>query len=148
MDKSDRVPTASITIVEGVLFLYYYFFETRKLFKILFIYLFIFGFTGSLLLCKSFSLAGAAPCLHYTGFSLLWLFLWNMSSRTRGLNSHGAWAQLLCDMWDLLETEIQPTSPALAGRCITTGLPGKSKEALYFKNFMKLTTGLLKIIEV
>ena len=90
-----------------------------------------------MLLCKSFSVAGVAPRLHYVGFSVRWLFLWNMSSRARGLSSHGAWAQLLCGMWDLLETEVQPMSPALAGRCITTGLPGKSKEVLYFFLFQE-----------
>ena len=43
------------------------------------------------------------------------------------LNSYGAWAQLLCNMWDLPRPEIEPVSPALAGRFLTTGPPGKSR---------------------
>ena len=36
-------------------------------------------------------------------------------------------ALLPCDMWDLPGPEVKPMSPALAGRFLTTGPPGKSK---------------------
>ena len=40
-------------------------------------------------------------------------------------NSCGAWASLLCSMWDLPAPEIQPMSPALAEGFFTTEPPGK-----------------------
>ena len=43
-----------------------------------------------------------------------------------GLSSRGAWAQLLRGICDLLTAEIEPMSPALAGRFFTTEPPGKS----------------------
>ena len=42
------------------------------------------------------------------------------------LNCCGAEAWLLCDLWDLLGPGIEPMSPAMAGRFITTEPPGKS----------------------
>ena len=56
----------------------------------------------------------------------------------RGLGSCGSWAleyslsscgtqaQLLHGLWDLPRPEVEPMSPALAGRFFTTDLPGKS----------------------
>ena len=44
----------------------------------------------------------------------------------RGLSSCGAWAQLLCDMWDLPGPGIESVFPALASGFLTTELPGKS----------------------
>ena len=51
----------------------------------------------------------------------------NCDSRApeRNLSSCGAWAQLLRGMWDLPGPEVEPLSPALAGRFLTTTLPGK-----------------------
>ena len=40
------------------------------------------------------------------------------------LNSCAAWAQLLCIMWDLPRSGIEPMSPALAGGFFTTEPPG------------------------
>ena len=37
----------------------------------------------------------------------------------------GAQTQLLCSPWNLPGPGIKPVSPALAGRFVTTGLPGK-----------------------
>ena len=37
------------------------------------------------------------------------------------------WAQLLCGTWDLPRPGIEPVSPALAGRFLTTGPLGKSQ---------------------
>ena len=42
------------------------------------------------------------------------------------LSSCGAWAQLLCGIWDLPGAGIEPVSPALAGGFLTTVPPGKS----------------------
>ena len=44
----------------------------------------------------------------------------------RRLSSCGARASLLLGMWDLPGPGIEPVSPALAGRFLTTVLPGKS----------------------
>ena len=44
----------------------------------------------------------------------------------RRLSSCGAWASLLHSMWDLLRSVLEPVSPALAGRFLTTVPPGKS----------------------
>ena len=46
------------------------------------------------------------------------------------LSSCGTRAQLLHGMWDLPGPGIEPMSPALAGRFLTTVPPGKSLEAL------------------
>ena len=41
------------------------------------------------------------------------------------LSSCGPRALLLCGMWDLPGPELEPVSPALAGRFLTTAPPGK-----------------------
>ena len=77
--------------------------------------------------------------LQCRGFSLRWLLLLqSMGSRHRGfsscgsralerrLSSCGAWAQLLCGMWDLPGPGLEPVSPALADRFLTTVPLGKS----------------------
>ena len=43
----------------------------------------------------------------------------------RRLSSCGAWASLLRGMWDLPGPGLEPVSPALAGRFLTTALPGQ-----------------------
>ena len=43
-----------------------------------------------------------------------------------GFSSWGTWAQVLHDMWDLPGPGIDPVSPALASRFLSTGPPGKS----------------------
>ena len=43
-----------------------------------------------------------------------------------GFSSSGTWDSLPCSMWNLPGRGIKPVSPALAGRVLTTGLPGKS----------------------
>ena len=43
----------------------------------------------------------------------------------RRLSSCGSWAQLLRSMWDLPRPGLEPMSPALAGRFLTTVPPGK-----------------------
>ena len=44
-----------------------------------------------------------------------------MGPRARGLSSGGARAWLLHHMWNLPGPEIEPVSPALAGRFLSTG---------------------------
>ena len=43
----------------------------------------------------------------------------------RRLSSCGAWAWLLCGMWDLPGRGLEPVSTALAGGFLTTAPPGK-----------------------
>ena len=43
-----------------------------------------------------------------------------------GFSSRSTCAQLHLGMWNLLEQRIEPMSPALAGRYLTTGPSGKS----------------------
>ena len=52
----------------------------------------------------------------------------------RRLSSCGAWALLLCGMWDLPGPGIEPMSPALAGGFLTTVLPGKSVCGIFLKS--------------
>ena len=46
--------------------------------------------------------------------------------RDVGFSSCGVWAQLPQGMWDLPRPGIEPMSPELAGRLLTTGSPKKS----------------------
>ena len=43
-----------------------------------------------------------------------------------GLGSCGSQAELVCSMWNLPGAGVEPTSPVLAGRLLTTAPPGKS----------------------
>ena len=47
--------------------------------------------------------------------------------QTRRLSNPGSRAQLLRGMWDLPRPGLEPVSPALAGRFLTTVQPGKPK---------------------
>ena len=81
---------------------------------------------------------GATLLLRCAGFLLRWiLLLRSTGSRCAGFSSCGSWALelrlcscgtrawLLCGMWDLPGPGLQPMSPALAGRFLTTVPPGK-----------------------
>ena len=72
------------------------------------------------------------------GFSLCWLLmLRSTDSRHAGvrscgsralecrLSSCGAWASLLCGVWDLTGPGLEPLCPAFAGGFLTTAPPGK-----------------------
>ena len=48
----------------------------------------------------------------------------------RRLSSCGAWDNLLRGMWNLPGPGIEPMSPALAGRFLTTAPPGKPQDRL------------------
>ena len=49
----------------------------------------------------------------------------------RRLSSCGAWAWLVCGMWDLPGLGMELVSPALAGRLFTTEPPGKPSISLF-----------------
>ena len=89
---------------------------------------------------RAFSSCGELGLLFIAvhGFSLQWrLLLQSTGSRRAGfsscgswalerrLSSCGTWASLLCDMWDLPGPGLEPMSPALAGRFLTTVPQGK-----------------------
>ena len=60
----------------------------------------------------------------------------------RRLSSFGELDQLLCGMWDLPGPGLEPVSPALAGRFLTTVPPGKPPHpflsCLLFNNFVSV----------
>ena len=99
-------------------------------FLILFIYLFIY-----LWLCWVFvSVRGLSLVVASGGHSSSRCEVLSLSRaslvaehrlQTRRLSSCGSWAQLLCGMWDLPRPGLEPVSPALAGRFLTTAPPGK-----------------------
>ena len=87
-----------------------------------------FGSTGPLLLCAGSLYCDEGCCSSFpcAGFSLQWrLTLQGLGSGALSLNSCSSWASLLCRMWNLPRSRIEPMSPALAGRFSTTGPPGK-----------------------
>ena len=49
---------------------------------------------------------------------------WGSWALEHGLNSYGSWA-MLCGMWDLPGSRIEPMSPESTDRFITPELPGK-----------------------
>ena len=51
---------------------------------------------------------------------------WALGSRLSNCGAQGQWSQLPCSMRNDPRPGIEPTSPALAGRFLTTGPPGKS----------------------
>ena len=59
--------------------------------------------------------------------------LWALEHR---LSSCGARAYLLHGMWDLPGPGLEPVSPALAGRFLTTAPPGKSLSFTFEGNFI------------
>ena len=88
-----------------------------------------FGSAGSLQLCEGFlqmwraaaTLCSGAQVSHCGGFSCRRAW-----TPQHGLRSCGTWVQLPHGMWDLPGPGIEPISPALAGRFLTTGPPRKS----------------------
>ena len=87
--------------------------------------------------------SGGCSLLWYAGFSLWWLFLLlSTGSRRVGFSSCGAWAELLCSVWDPPGPGLEPVSPALAGIFLTTASPGKPGN-LSFKSPQMILIGLL-----
>ena len=61
----------------------------------------------------------------------------------RRLSSCGAWAQLLCGMWNPPGPGIEPTSPATAGGFLTTAPPGKSPSMCFVCLLFAVTAVML-----
>ena len=57
--------------------------------------------------------------------------------QTRRLSSCGSRAQLLRGTWDLPRPGLEPVSPALAGRFLTTALPGKPQVRSLIQHFTR-----------
>ena len=118
--------------VDGILWFF------KMIISILFIY---FDCAASSLLRGLFSSCGkwgAILQLQCEGASLRWLLFcrtralgcegfssWGSWALEHRLNSCGALAYLLCSMWDLPRSGIEPVSPVLAGRVFTTEPTGK-----------------------
>jgi len=68
---------------------------------------------------------GQLPVAVYGLLLAVLLLLWSMDSLEHRLSHCGTRASLLRGMWDLPTPGIEPVSSALAGRVLTTGLPGK-----------------------
>ena len=106
-----------------------------NLFKKRFIYLCIFGCAGSSRLCglSLIVVSGGYSSLECEvgAFSLRrLLLLWSIGSRVCRLSSCGVWTSCPGGMWNLPRAGIEPMSPALAGRFLTTGPPGKPIDGL------------------
>ena len=122
----------------------FFFLTIIKHFKI-FIYLFIyFWLRWVFLAVRGLSLVGVsggysatlhcgAWAFHCSGFFCCGaqaLGMWASVVVACELSSCGAWASLLCGMWDLPGPGIEPVSPALEGGFPTTVPPGKSLACL------------------
>ena len=71
--------------------------------------------------CSGFSRCGAQA-----------LVAWASVVAAHGLSSCGAQVQLALSMWHLPSPGIEPMSPALADRLLTTGPPGKYKDFIQY----------------
>ena len=110
-------------------FRYAFFFKKINLFIYLFLFIY-FQLHWVFVAVHSFSLVvtcGDYSSLQCAGFSLWWLLLLQSTgSRRMGFSSCGTRAQLLRGLSDFPEPGLEPVSPALAGRFLTTAPPGKS----------------------
>ena len=138
-------------------------------FKNLFIlFIFIFGYIGSSLLCVGFlqlwragvTLCCAAWASHCGGFScfgaralsarasvVVACRLSSCGSRAleHRLSSCGTRAQLLRGMWDLPGPGLKPVSPALAGGFLTTAPSGKSLKCIFDLRYFQLNDWFIRI---
>ena len=100
-----------------------------------FIYLFIFLGVLDLRFCaRAFSSCGKRGPLLITVRGPLTVAASPVAEhrlQTRRLSSCGSRAQLLRGMWDLPRPGLEPVSPALAGRFLTTAPPGKPDSVFY-----------------
>ena len=126
-------------------------------FKNKFIYLFIFGCVGSSLLRPGFlQLQRSGATLHCSAWTYCGGFSCcgarALGARASvvvacGLSSCGSRAQLLRGMWDLPRPGLEPVSPALAGRFLTTTPPGKSPLHIFKDQTGSLYGGLVQIFD-
>ena len=102
--------------------------------------LFIFGCVGTSLLRAGFlqlwqagaTLRCSAQASHCGGFSCCGVRALGTRALEHRLSSCGSRAQLLRGMWDLPGPGVEPMSPALAGRFLTTAPPGEAPGILFF----------------
>ena len=87
--------------------------------------LFIFDCAGSLPLCLALLQRGLL-LFAARGLSLPWLLSSCTGCRHVGSVVGLLWPYLLHSTWDLPRPRIEPMSPALEGRSLSTGPPGKS----------------------
>ena len=73
-----------------------------------------------------------------------WLVLGSVGSGCTGLSSRGSQDRLLHSIWNLPRPHIQPMSPALAGRFLSTEPPGKSWAECFFWGHSLLNTYVLR----
>ena len=93
---------------------------------------FVFGHAGSLPLhAGRLSLAVKAGAAHWSRCS--GCFCRGARAPAQGFGGCGAWPQLPWSMWTLPRPGRALGSPALAGRFLTTGPPGKSQRYLLFR---------------
>ena len=110
------------------------FFKLIILFIYLFIYLWLHWVFFAMCRLSLVVVSGGYSSLRCAGFSLRWLLCcgawalgaWASAVVACGLSSCGKRAWLLRGMWDLPGPGLEPVSPALAGRFLTTAPPGKS----------------------
>ena len=76
------------------------------------------------------------------GFLLRRLLLWGMAPRVLRLQQLWGTGLVPRGMWNLPRTGIEPVSPALAGRFLITGPPGKSDTALVLTSPFLINTAL------
>ena len=67
-----------------------------------------------------------------SGVAAQWLSSCGSRALEQGLSSCGAWTELLCNVWVLPGSEIQPVSPALASGFFTTEPPWRSIHTFFF----------------
>ena len=99
-----------------------------------FIYLFIFGCVGSSFCARAFSSCGKWGLLFIAvrgPLTVVASLVAEHRLQTCRLSNYGSRAQLLRGMWDLPRPELEPVSPALAGRFSTTAPPGKPWSKLF-----------------
>ena len=89
-------------------------------FKIFYLFIYLFGCAGSLLLQVGFH------WLWWAGTTLHW------GAQTLGKVTQELWCMGLVAPWHLLGPGINPKSPVLAGRFSTTGPPGESQLVVFF----------------
>ena len=112
------------------------------------------------------AVSGGYSLLRCTCFSLRWLLLLRSTGSSRvgfssvahrlsscgsqalecRISSCGARDYLLCGMWDLHRQGIEPVSPALAGRFLSTVPPGKPIPSHFLLNSIK--SGLSPLLQV
>ena len=101
----------------------------------MYLFIYIFGCAGSLLLCTDYSVDAGHRLLIAESMSFSTCSTWAQQLRFKGpaygLCCCGTVAQLLCSVWSLPRPGIKPMSPALARGFLST-IPLRKSETLFF----------------